>query len=54
MIATQRAAMTMLQRALLKEQLTDVVDSLVNRAVRLQRVFLEQTAALTKLRGQGG
>ena len=54
MLATQRAAMTMLHRALLQEQPTDMVDRLVNRAVRLQRVFLEQTAALTKLRGQGG
>lgn len=54
MIATQRVAMEMLKRSLLREQPTETVDRLVTRAVRLQRVFIEQTEALAKLRGQGG
>lgn len=53
MIATHHAALTMLCRATIREQPTEIVDQCVTRAVRLQRVFLEQTAALAKLRGQG-
>ena len=52
MIATHHAAMTMLERATITDQPTEIVDRCVTRAVRLQRVFLEQTAALAKLRGQ--
>jgi hypothetical protein len=53
MIATQHLAMTMLKRATLAEQPSEAVDRCVTRAVRLQRVFLEQAAALAKLRGGG-
>ena len=54
MIATHEAALVMLGRATPGTQTIDHVDRLVTRAVRLQRVFLEQVAALAKLRGQGG
>lgn len=43
-----------MRRATHHEQSTDAVDRNVNRAVRLGRLFVEQTEALQKLRGQSG
>lgn len=53
MVATHEAALVMLGRAMPADQPTERVDRQVTRAVRLQRLFLEQAAALAKLRGQG-
>lgn len=51
MVATHAAAMTMLTRAVTSTQPSDLVDRITTRAVRLQRLFLEQIAALAKLQG---
>jgi hypothetical protein len=54
MIAAHNAALMFLNRATIKEQLPDAIDSNVTRASRLMRVFAEQIEALQKLKGKTG
>jgi hypothetical protein len=54
MIQTSSAMAEFFQRAVHTDQPTDLVDRNVNRAVRLGQLFLDQTEALQKLRGQAG
>ena len=54
MIAAHNAALLFLNRATIKEQHPEVIDSNVVRASRLMRVFVEQVDAMQKLKGKTG
>ena len=53
MVAVHNAAMELLRRAILPSQSADVIDMLSNRAARLVRLYVDQLAALERLRGGG-
>ena len=53
MIGTHNLAMACLQRAALKEQTFEGVESNVNRATKLMRTFVAQMEALQRYRGKG-
>jgi hypothetical protein len=54
MIATNDAALMFLNRATLSAQHPDAIDTNVQRATRLMRVFTEQLEAMQKLKGKAG
>jgi hypothetical protein len=54
MLGTHNLAMEFMRRSLLPGQTFDGATSETNRAVRLLRVFVEQTDALQRLRGKAG
>lgn len=53
MFGSHNMIMTFCRRAIHPEQTTEGIDANVARATRLMRVFLEQIAAIQKLKGQG-
>ena len=54
MIAANDAALMFLSRATNKDQHPEAIDTNVNRASRLMRVFREQLEAMQKLKGKSG
>jgi hypothetical protein len=54
MVGTQRAAMMFLKNAMKPEDSCDGRDRNVLRAIRLMRLFTEQVAAMSKLKGKSG
>jgi hypothetical protein len=54
MVATQRLAMTFLERAGRTDQTVEGIDANVLRATRLMRVFNEQVEVMAKLKGKSG
>jgi hypothetical protein len=54
MLAAHNAALMFLNRATIKEQHPEAIDSNVIRASRLMRVFVEQVDAMQKLKGKTG
>ena len=52
MIAAHNAALLFLNRATIKEQRPEAIDSNVIRAARLMRVFVEQVDAMQRLKGK--
>ena len=53
MIAVNNAALEQLRRALLPDQPAQFIDSLTNRGTQLLRLYVDQVAALERLRGGG-
>lgn len=53
MVAIHNASIEMLRRAMLEEQLIEGVNSNINRAVKLSRMFTAQIEALQKYRSKG-
>jgi len=54
MVGAQRVAMQFLERSTQPGQTTETIDANVGRSVRLMRVFLDQTEAMSKLKGKSG
>jgi hypothetical protein len=54
MTATGEAALSFLNRAMLPDQPSEIVDRIVTRATRLMRLHLEQIEAMQKLKGTAG
>ena len=54
MIAVHDAAIEFIRRSTLADQTIDGVDSNINRAVRLTKVFVEQIETMQKLKGESG
>jgi hypothetical protein len=53
-IGSHKLAMEFLRRAMLEGQTSEGIDANLLRAIRLMRLFTEQTAAMNKLKGKGG